>query len=250
MFREKNLGPTSFFVFQELEKIPGFVHAFTSRRTDTSNKSANQSGELALEKGHFLQAMGLGLNQLIFLDQVHSSRVVTVKRRPSDSLGSTSVGPADGVITVRPSQFPVIQTADCLPIVVLLAEKKQVCVLHTGWRGTRDQITTKGVAQFLQETEASPEQLIAALGPCIQRCCCEVGPEVRNQFAEAGHDVDRCFSGTQLDLVEANSAQLQALGVTQILDSKMCTACRTDLFYSYRKEGETGRMWLLAGFQP
>jgi YfiH family protein len=249
MFCEKNLGPTSFFVFQELEEIPGFVHAFTSRRTDSSNKSAKHSGELALEKGHFLQAMGLRLNELVFLDQVHSSRVVTVKRPPSECSESTSMGPADGVITVRPAQFPIIQTADCLPIVVLLAEKKQVCVLHTGWRGTRDQITTKGVVQFLQETQASPSQLIAALGPCIQKCCYQVGPEVRTQYGEAGHDVDRCFSGRQLDLVEANSAQLQALGVTQILDSKMCTACRTDLFYSYRKEGKTGRMWLLAGFQ-
>ncbi len=250
MFREKNLGPTSFFVFQELEEIPGFVHAFTSRRTDSLLKSANQSGELALEKGHFLQAMGLRLNELVFVDQVHSSRVVTVKKPPSECSESTSMGPADGVITVRPAQFPIIQTADCLPIVVLLAEKKQVCVLHTGWRGTRDQITTKGVVQFLQETQASPSQLIAALGPCIQKCCYEVGPEVRNQYGEAGHDVNRCFSGSHLDLVEANSAQLMALGVTQILDSKMFTACRTDLFYSYRKEGETGRMWLLAGFQP
>ncbi|MCH8017185.1 MAG: polyphenol oxidase family protein, partial [Acidobacteria bacterium] len=144
---------------------------------------------------------------------------------------------------------PVVRTADCLPILVLLAEKKQVCVLHTGWRGTRDRITREGVSRFLEATQASPQQLIAAMGPCIRKCCYEVGPEVRNQYAQSGHDLDRCFSGPQLDLVEANSAQLQELGVTRILDSKMCTACRTDLFYSYRREGETGRMWLLAGFQ-
>ena len=250
MFREKNLGPASFFVFEELEEIPGFIHAFTSRRTDSPIKDTKQTREAALEKRHLVQAMGLRLNQLLFLDQVHSSRVVTVNKRPSDRSGPTSVGPADGLITGLPAQFPVIRTADCLSIVVLLVEKKQVCVLHTGWRGTRDRITTKGVVHFLELIQASPRQLIATLGPCIQKCCYQVGPEVRNQYAEAGHDVDRCFSGSQLDLVAANSAQLKELGVTNILDSKMCTACRTDLFYSYRREGETGRMWFLAGFQP
>ena len=248
MFRQKNPGPASFFVFEELEEIPGFVHAFTSRQTDVSNQEPNPSDEVTLEKKLLLETLGLELNQLFFLRQVHSNRVVTVTR-PSKAAGPTLLGPADGVITVLPAQFPVIRTADCIPIVVLLAEKKQVCVLHTGWRGTRDRITREGVSQFLEATQASPQQLIAAIGPCIRKCCYEVGPEVRNQYARSGHDLDRCFSGPQLDLVEANSAQLQELGVTRILDSKMCTACRTDLFYSYRREGETGRMWLLAGFQ-
>ena len=249
MFRQKNPGPASFFVFEELEDIPGFVHAFTSRQTDAPNQQPNPSDEVTLEQKLLLESLGLQPKQLFFLHQVHSNRVVTVKAPTWKASGPTVLGSADGVITLLPAQFPVIRTADCLPILVLLAEKKQVCVLHTGWRGTRDRITREGVSQFLDITQASPQQLIAAIGPCIRKCCYEVGPEVRSQYAESGHDLDRCFSGPQLDLVEANSAQLQELGVTRILDAKMCTACRTDLFYSYRSEGETGRMWLLAGFQ-
>ncbi len=248
MFRQKYLSPVSFFVFEELEEIPSFVHAFTSRQTDASNGKLSPSAEVTPQKRLLLETLGLKPNQLFFLNQVHSNRVVTVNSGPSKSSGPTSLGPADGVIMLLPAQFPIIRTADCLPIFVLLAEKKQVCVLHTGWRGTRDRITQEGVSQFLEVTQGSPQQLIAAIGPCIRKCCYEVGPEVRNEYAQSGHDVDRFFSQGQLDLVEANVAQLQELGVTRILDSKMCTACRTDLFYSYRREGETGRMWLLAGF--
>jgi len=248
MFRQKDLSPASFFVFEELEEIPGFVHAFTSRQTDAPNQERKPSDEVTPQKRRLLETLGLQPNQLFFLHQVHSNRVVTVSSGSSEPSGPTSLGPADGVITLLPAQFPVIRTADCLPIFVLLAEKKQVCVLHAGWNGTRDRITQEGVSRFLEVTEGSPQQLIAAIGPCIRKCCYEVGPEVRNEYAQSGHDVDRFFSEGQLDLVEANVAQLQELGVTRILDSGMCTACRTDLFYSYRREGETGRMWLLAGF--
>jgi YfiH family protein len=248
MFRQKNPGPASFFVFEELEAIPGFVHAFTSRQTDAPNQEPAPSDEVTPQKKLLLETLGLQPTQLFFLHQVHSNRVVTVNPGPSKPSGPTTLGSADGVITLLPAQFPVIRTADCLPIFVLLAEKKQVCVLHAGWRGTRDRITREGVSRFLELTQASPQQLIAAIGPCIRKCCYEVGPEVRNEYAQAGHDLNRCFSGPQLDLVEANVAQLQEAGVTRILDSKMCTACRTDLFYSYRREGETGRMWHLAGF--
>ena len=248
MFRQKILSPASFFVFEELEDIPGFVHAFTSRQTDAPNQEHNPSDEVTPQKRLLLETLGLQSHQLFFLEQVHSNRVVTVDPGSSKPAGPTSLGPADGVITLLPAQFPVIRTADCLPIFVLLAEKKQVCVLHAGWSGTRDRITQEGVSRFLEVTQASPQELIAAIGPCIRKCCYEVGPEVRDEYARYGHDVDRFFSDRQLDLVEANVAQLQEAGVTRILDSKMCTACRTDLFYSYRKEGETGRMWLLAGF--
>lgn len=249
MFCQKNLGLASFFVFEELEEVPGFVHAFTSRQIDAPDQEPSPSDEITLEKKQLLETLGLEPHQLFFLRQVHSNRVVTVNPGSPKPPGPTSLGPADGAITLLPAQFPVIRTADCLPIFVLLAEKKQVCVLHTGWKGTRDRITQEGVSQFLELTQASPQQLVAAIGPGIRKCCYEVGPEVRRQYAQKGHDVDRFFSKSQLDLIEANSAQLQELGVTRILDSKMCTACRTDLFYSYRREGETGRMWLLAGFR-
>ncbi len=102
--------------------------------------------------------------------------------------------------------------------------------------------------RFLSETNAHPGELVVAVGPSIRRCCYEVGPEVLEQFDRAGHDMNRIASGRQLDIAEANRAQAEELGIKHFLDSGMCTACRTDLFYSYRREGKTGRCWALAGF--
>ena len=247
MFYEKKLGGTTFFVFQELEVIPNLVHAFTLRQSDSSINDANPSISDATQGEALLAALGIRAGQLVFLEQVHSSQVVRLKPSPAKEHEPAVIGPADGILVQSSDQFPVIRTADCLPI--LAVAKQQMCLLHAGWRGTRDRIAESGVARLLELPEVTPEDVTVAIGPGIRSCCYRVGPEVRSQFEEAGHNVDQLFGGGQLDLVRANQAQIRGLGVTRVLDSGMCTACRTDLLYSYRKEGETGRNWLLAGFR-
>jgi YfiH family protein len=247
MFCEKRLGGTTFFIFQELEKISGFVHAFTLRQSDSSIKDASQSGPVAQKDEALLEVLGIQAAQLVFLDQVHSNQVVKLSPSPPDDLEPALIGPADGVLVESLDQFPVIRTADCLPILAIA--KGRACLLHAGWRGTRDRIAAGGIARLLETPGIFPQDVTVTIGPCIHSCCYQVGSEVKVQFEEAGHDVDQFFEGTRLDLVRANQAQIRELGVQKIYNSGMCTACRTDLFYSYRKEGETGRNWLLAGFR-
>lgn len=249
MFYQKTRESQSFFVFDELEKIPGFIHAFTSRQTDTDIKDAGGSGEVARGKKGFLETIGLAAEQLVLLNQVHSHRVVTLENYPPRAGEPSRAGTADGAITVGPNQYPVIRTADCVPILAVLPRRRKVCVLHAGWRGTCDRIAARGMAEFLRTAGAPADEVVVALGPCIRKCCYEVGEEVRGRYREAGHDLELVFSRKNLDLVAANRAQLWDGGVRQVLDSGMCTACRTDLFYSYRREGQTGRMWALAGFR-
>lgn len=246
MFHEKIVGSTRFFVFSELEQVPGLIHAFTTRATDSLVKDAPTEGEVAPGKLLFLRTLGIRPERVVQLKQIHSDRVVTI----NDGYNHTGTPPqADGIQLARAGFFAVIKTADCAPIVVVHPETSRVCALHAGWRGTRDRITRKALSRFLSETGAQPDELIVAIGPSIRRCCYEVGPEVLQQFDDAGHDMDRIASGRRLDIVEANRAQVRELGIGAVLDSGMCTACRTDLFYSYRREGKTGRLWALAGFR-
>ncbi len=247
MFCEKKLGGTTFFVFQELEELPDFVHAFTLRHSDSSIKDVNQPVPVAQKEEVLLEILGISRGQLVFLEQIHSTQVMRLKPSSDNPIEPALIGPADGVLLESSDRFPVIRTADCLPI--LAVAERQACLLHAGWRGTRDRIAAQGVARFLETTGVSPEDVTVAIGPCIRKCCYQVGPEVKVQFEEAGHAVDQCFEGDRLDLIRANQVQLRELGVRRILDSEMCTACRTDLFYSYRKEGETGRNWFVAGFR-
>lgn len=245
MFRARSVGEIPYFVFEELECIPDLVHAFTLRHTDFP-RNAQDSVEIAAGKMALLENLGLRMDRLILLQQMHSDQVVILDKEvtPHQKRGHR----ADGLILAQSGYFPVIKTADCLPIIGILAEQRRVCAFHAGWRGTRDRIVSKGIQKFLETTGAAPQQLIVALGPCIRRCCYEVGPEVREQYASGGHDMQRVFFGRNLDLVEATRAQLEEVGVTRVLESGMCTACRTDLFYSFRREGKTGRLWSLAGF--
>ncbi len=245
VFYEKTLGSTRFFVFSDLAAIPGLLHAFTTRATDYLVKDAPTMGEVASGKSVFLSTLGIRPEQVVQLKQIHSDRVVEI----SDSYNhGMTPERADGIQLARAGFFAVIKTADCAPLIAVHPESRSVCALHAGWRGTRDRITRKALTGFLSATKAHPEELLVAIGPCIRRCCYEVGSEVLEQFDEAGHDMNRIASGRRLDIVEANRAQVEDLGIERFLDSGMCTACRTDLFYSYRREGKTGRLWALAGF--
>lgn len=249
MFYQKRQCGVPVFVFEELERIAGFVHAFTSRQTDSVMKDAQNKGAVASEKTHLLDALMIEPRSVVFLRQVHSDEVVSIQDGDSGGFDPVCLGPADAVLALSPERFPVIRTADCVPILAISPDRRQLCAIHAGWRGTRDRIAAKAVNGLLEATGASPDEIVVALGPCIRKCCYEVGPEVRRQYEAAGHSVASVFEGRFLDLVEANKDELRNLGINQILDSEMCTSCRADLFYSYRREGETGRLWMLAGFR-
>jgi len=250
MFYEKVRGRGSFYAFGELEEIPGFVHAITSRRSDHSQntpKDAFPPGEVASAKTDVLAALDIGRAELLLLQQIHSALIV----RDSEWGQEKVEGPpaADGILLVDTERFGVIQTADCLPLILVAPHERACCILHAGWRGTRSHIARVGVAALTTACGVEPGSVVAALGPCIRSCCYEVGPEVIREFATEGHSLKRVALGTHLDLVEANRADLESTGIRQIIDSGLCTSCHQDLFYSYRATKDSGRMWTVAGFR-
>ncbi len=147
-----------------------------------------------------------------------------------------------------------IQTADCLPVLVVDRSRRAVAAFHAGWRGTWKRIVEKGVLAMQAEFGSDAEQLSAAIGPGIGSCCFEVGPELRKLFGDRFSYVDELFvRDSHLDLVEANRRQLLAAGVRpeSIYINGDCTACRVDRYFSYRAErGKTGRMLAVIGTQP
>ncbi len=250
MFGEKGSGRRSFHTFQELEEIPGFVHAITSRRSDESentSKDAFSPRQVASARAGVLEALNLEPQELLLLQQVHSTEIVQDAVCQYQKEGD--LPEADGILLLETDRFGVIQTADCLPLILVAPQDHTCCLLHAGWRGTRSHIAQRGVEAITGACGAAPDSLVAAFGPCIRSCCYEVGPEVRRDFAREGHSLERVFVGTHLDLVEANRADLERAGVCRVLDSRLCTSCHKDLFYSYRALKDTGRMWTVAGFR-
>jgi YfiH family protein len=145
-----------------------------------------------------------------------------------------------------------VLTADCLPVILAAPEAGAVGAVHAGWRGTLEGIALRAVLSLAGRSGAG---VMAGLGPCIGRCCYEVGDDMHERFRKKwGKDyagkVFRRRGGWRLDLQKANRLQLLEAGVREkdIAAVPLCTSCRRDLFFSHRRDGErTGRMLAFAG---
>lgn len=165
------------------------------------------------------------------LQQIHSGIVLVADR------DAGRVGEGDALVSDQPGRKVSIRTADCLPI--LLADRRTgaVASVHAGWRGTVAKIAANTVERMRIEFGSSSEDIFAAIGPGIGRCCYQVGVEVARQFGET----ESCH----IDLAEHNRRQLESAGIpTANIDIILrCTFCQSSEFFSYRKEGEkAGRM--------
>lgn len=267
----------------KLKAIPWLAHGFSTRQGGVSDAYGGHALNMgvtpddtreAVERNRaaFLSAIGAANGKrpwpLVSLRQVHSPIVHRVEEAPEHPL----VG--DGLITATPELVVSVKTADCIPVLIADSNRRVVGAFHAGWRGTLARIVEKGVGEMRKHFGSDPAELFAAVGPGVHHCCYAVGDEVRekfqSQFSYAPELFHAVFSSdpvrerypllfmnqrapghgepprqTHLDLAEANRRQLLNAGVPEehITVSELCTACRTDLLFSHRKErGKTGRM--------
>ena len=231
---------------------------------------------VATNREKFVAALGAREMPLITLRQFHSD-VIHIATAPS-----LEAAKADALITVTPRLLLGVQTADCVPILLADTHRHVVAAIHAGWRGTLARIAVKTLGQMRMEFGTHPRDVVAALGPAIGRCCYEVGPEVAQGFAGQFPPAAGWFDGpfeqlahgeeplslpwlsmmppghvpppprVQLDLRASNRWQLIDAGVPEgrIGVSDLCTACRADLLFSYRREGaKTGRLLAVIGIR-
>jgi len=195
---------------------------------------------------------GVATSSVFVMRQVHGDTVTVLRETPEPSRMRAAIA-VDGAVTDLPGLVLTVLTADCLPILLFDRAKKVIAAVHAGWRGTVAGIAEKAVNTMTSAFGSSPGDIAAALGPCIGKCCYEVGAEVidaaRSAFAFAD-DYITVKTGTSgmLDLAGLNRGALITAGLSPdaIGSADLCTYCHGDLFFSYRRENEgTGRM--LAG---
>jgi len=292
---------------RNLEKLPWLVHGFSTRtggfsrvysKGDLNLGFTKEDARAAVERNRaaFLSALGASGTsgpssrqnghdqarrwQFVTLRQVHSDIIHHVDAHHLASAPSEPLT-GDGLITATPGLLLGIQTADCLPIILVDPKRRAVGVFHAGWRGTVKRIVEKGVGEMQRWFGSRPGDLQAAIGPGVGGCCYEVGEEVRTKFESQFSYADSLFREVKesdpvrekypllflnarapghgelppkifLDLVEANRRQLLAVGVParSIGSLPLCTSCNTDLLFSYRAEkGKTGRLMGAAGLR-
>jgi hypothetical protein len=282
----------------ELEQLPWLVHGFSTRvggsssvygKRDLNLGFTKDDSRTAVERNRqaFLKKIGAvtrsrkgpSLWPLVTLRQLHSDIIHHIESVPDSTDKEPLAG--DGMITATPGLLLAIQTADCLPVIVVDTKRHAVGVFHAGWRGTVKRIVEKGVGEMVRRFGSRPRDLKAAIGPGIKGCCYEVGEDVRTRFESQFSYAGSLFREIKesdpvrekypllfltarapghgelppkifLDLVEANRQQLIAAGVPKksIETSPLCTNCHPELLFSYRTEkGKTGRMMGVAGIR-
>ncbi len=174
-----------------------------------------------------------------WLKQVHGTRVVILGSPDFDD-GEPD---ADAVIGQRPGDTCVVRTADCLPVLLCSQDGTEVAAVHAGWRGLAAGVVDATVARM--STDAA--NLIAWLGPAIAMPAFEVGSEVRDEFDAANFDCGKRFAANargrwQADLFGLAADRLNAIGVAGVFGERLCTFDNPERFFSYRRDGETGRL--------
>lgn len=234
---------------QELQAI-GMVTAGISLRKGGISQAPYASLNLAEHVGDDAKAVATnrkslfqqtGLKNLYYCRQIHGNCVIDVDNTPRVSVEDPPE--ADALISARRGVALGIFTADCVPIFIYDAVTPAIGIAHAGWRGTFARVAVNTLAQMEVSFGTVAANCRVHLGPSIQKCCYTVSAELLAQFAERfGNTV---HNGTNLNLHAANIHQLIEVGLpaSSISISPLCTACRTDLFYSHRAEnGRTGRM--------
>ncbi|HEX2501964.1 MAG TPA: polyphenol oxidase family protein [Methylomirabilota bacterium] len=229
----------------------GVGHAFTTRHHGSFGAVSRPAGPFGVDhRWPALAALGLDSRSVRYARQVHGD--VCLDADAADAGGL--VGTGDALFTRRRAQPLAIFTADCVPLIVVDPERPALGVAHAGWRGTARGIAGRLVAALVEEAGARAHRLRAVIGPSIGPCCYEVDEPVvgplRAAFPGAWQRWVRPGRPGHwwLDLWTANAEQLAAVGVPPgaVSSPRLCTGCRLDLFFSYRKEGPTGSLATLA----
>lgn len=205
----------------------------------------DEPAAVAQNRARFAAALGA---RPVWLRQVHGTQVLRLQADTPEHPAE----PADAAWTTEPGIACTVQVADCLPVLLADPEGRAVAAAHAGWRGLAAGVLEATVAALHAGAGIRPDRLIAWLGPCIGPEAFEVGAEVLPAFGRVAHAHDQpafrwapradASPRWRADLVALARERLLALGVTAIVADGACTVSDRSRFFSFRRDGRTGRL--------
>ena len=291
VLRTRHLSQFSWLVHGFSTRVGGFSRAYGKGDLNLGFTQHDSRAAVERNRAGFLRDLGAVTRRrtagkvaeqlwpIVTLRQIHSDIIHCIDAVP-ETVGKGPLA-GDGLITATPGLLLAIQTADCIPVIVVDTKRRAVGVFHAGWRGTVKRIVEKGVGEMVRCFGSRPRDMRAAIGPGISGCCYEVGEEVRTKFESQFAYATSLFREVKesdpvrekypllfltarapghselpkkifLDLIAANRQQLIVAGVPKmnVESSGLCTNCHPELLFSYRaEEGKTGRMMGVAGIR-
>lgn len=263
IFSLKEKDDIKYYQIEEFLQTKLVEHAFSTRLGGVSTgdySSLNLGLHVADESNKVIENRKLAaallsgkIQDIVAGEQVHGSSIEVIKKENCGQGAldyETSLPKTDALITKEKNVILSSYYADCTPLFFLAPDIPAIGLAHAGWKGTVNKIGQKTVLEMKKKFDIKIERLLVGIGPHIGSCCYEVGEDVVKQLAKSFSDwqdlvTKQAVNKWKLDLNLANRIQLQAVGVKNknIISSNLCTSCREDLFYSYRRDnGHTGRM--------
>jgi len=248
----------SFFQFPNLSRFPDIHHGIFTRKNgysktpykslNTSYSTGDNSGSVKLNRLVILKCFDV--NDLIFARQVHGVKAVSFSKKniPLEKRSYDVLPECDAMITDITKISLVIQVADCQSILMYDPALQVVANVHSGWRGSIKNIIGRTISTMEKEFGSKPNNIISGISPSLGPCCAEFVnykneiPEKYWKYKDHSNHFD--FWAISLD-------QLCGAGVLKknIDFSEICTMCNTDLFFSFRGEGTTGRFAAVIGLK-
>jgi len=246
----------SFFASEMFSSVGGIAHGFSTRLGGVSTGMWD-SLNLGISRGddpdhvkenyrRFLTAIGARGSALAMCDQVHGTKIHHVTTADFKTDPYVKVGlEADGLMTAIPGISLIIFSADCIPVLLFDPRRRVVAALHAGWRGTAAGIVSAAVEQMVQVYGSNPADILAAIGPGIDKCCFETHEDVPNAMTAALAGGSLPFihlmenGKFSVDLKGINVLRLKTAGLTpdHIAVCSECTCCHSDYFWSHRRQG-------------
>ena len=232
---------------------PGCVHAFFTTRNDGASVGAQvrlDPGASSLMESARREAMAeshRGIRAFVpsppvWLDQVHGSDVAIVNDS-SSSAAQLRPPRADAAVTRRSDVVLAVRVADCLPVIFSDLGGSVIGIAHAGWRGLAAGVLERTIAAMASD----PADVVAWLGPAIGKAAFEVGDDVRDAFVGPDSGADAAFSRGRegkwhADLDALARRRLARAGVSAVFGGGICTVSDPARFFSFRRDGTTGRM--------
>lgn len=238
-----------YYTFDNLEKFQGLKHFVTSCSQDSDTDVNLRSPKGAANRQRLAVSVGFDIKKLVTGEQTHSLNIAKVTEN-SIGMGNLDIDSripnTDAMITNVSGICLMVLTADCVPILLYDNAKHAIAAIHAGWRGTANGIVGLTVKKMIDEFKTKPDDIYAAIGPCIGTCCFEVGEDVAEQFCRQSESIIRnpVWIHPHIDLAQSNFSQLLTAGVNpgNVDMARICTKCNHSDFFSHRYNKTLGRI--------
>lgn len=247
-FYVNKVGALELLCAENLREVP---HGFTTRLGGVSEgylSSLNLGTQRGDTRENVLEnyrrlacAMDFSVDDMVFSRQVHGDFVARVGRgNCGEGLRIEAPEGRDGLMTDEPNVVLTVFSADCTPILLYDPVRRAIAAVHAGWRGTALGIAARAVERMREEFSCRAEDLRAAIGPCIGKCCFETDADVPEaMLREIGNDAQRFIEPRgekyYVDLKGLNALHLRRAGVGCVEISSECTACLPERYWSHRR---------------